>query len=285
MRATSAAEATPASTTTTTVRARAAPVPVRPIATTPIRRSIPNAAEICNGKDDDCDGQIDEGNVCGGGNPCVVGQSCTTGLPGQCAAGTSACPNGMNGAMVCVQNVQPSAETCNGFDDDCDGVVDDNCNGGAVKMCTVQFDWTFDSNAQYQPVSSVIGGVFAGWDPPSGAPQSHWMPSGAAATNANIQANAACVLTHVATNTWSCSLQVENGTPSLLFVMGIQNPASLTGMTWSYDSGSWPGGGYGSFIGTKTVHVNGIVQTPTLVDNFDGTPNTSNGLLSTISCP
>jgi hypothetical protein len=30
----------------------------------------------------------------------------------------------LNGAVECVQTVQPSAEVCNGLDDDCDGAVD-----------------------------------------------------------------------------------------------------------------------------------------------------------------
>jgi hypothetical protein len=78
------------------------------------------ASETCNGVDDDCDGQVDDG-VSG------TGGACSTGLPGVCATGTIACTAGK---LVCVGDAGPSLETCNGLDDDCDGLVDDGNPGG-----------------------------------------------------------------------------------------------------------------------------------------------------------
>jgi hypothetical protein len=76
--------------------------------------------EICDGTDNDCNGQIDDGNPGGG-------VACNTGLLGVCSAGTTACNNG---SVVCNQNVQPSAENCNdNLDNDCDGQVNDGCAG------------------------------------------------------------------------------------------------------------------------------------------------------------
>jgi hypothetical protein len=75
----------------------------------------PGATELCNGVDDNCDGQIDEGNPGGG-------QACATGQLGVCAAGTTACTSG---ALVCNRNTAPSAEVCDGLDNDCNGQVDD----------------------------------------------------------------------------------------------------------------------------------------------------------------
>ncbi len=82
--------------------------------------------EICNGQDDDCDGVADNGNPGGGA-------SCATGLPGACAQGSLACALG---GVVCVPAVQPGqqAETCNGQDDDCDGVIDNGFQVG--QTCT-----------------------------------------------------------------------------------------------------------------------------------------------------
>ncbi len=80
----------------------------------------PASNEVCDGLDNDCDGQTDEGNPDGGA-------ACMTGLPGVCAAGTEICTNG---ALLCTPNALGSPETCNGLDDNCDGQVDENNPGG-----------------------------------------------------------------------------------------------------------------------------------------------------------
>ncbi|RYE87757.1 MAG: hypothetical protein EOO75_14070, partial [Myxococcales bacterium] len=84
------------------------------------------SAEICDGKDNDCDGAVDDGDP-------QSGQACVSGLPGVCAAGTTSCAAG---ALTCVATVTPGskAEACNGLDDDCDGTVDEGFNLGAA--CT-----------------------------------------------------------------------------------------------------------------------------------------------------
>jgi hypothetical protein len=83
-------------------------------------QTTPSGAEVCNGLDDDCGGQVDEGDPGGGA-------SCSTGLPGVCGAGVMHC---QNGAVQCVATVAPGSqiEICNGVDDDCDGVVDEGFN-------------------------------------------------------------------------------------------------------------------------------------------------------------
>jgi hypothetical protein len=80
--------------------------------------------EICNGVDDDCDGMVDEDF--GGAVTCGVGA---------CLRTVSACVGGMTG--TCTPGA-PAAEVCNGIDDDCDGLVDEdlpalNCGVGACR--------------------------------------------------------------------------------------------------------------------------------------------------------
>ena len=84
----------------------------------------PNAAEVCNLIDDNCNRDTDEGNPGGG-------VACDTGLDGVCAAGATAC---MQGELICVQSEDRSPrETCDGEDNDCDGDVDEGNPGGGAR--------------------------------------------------------------------------------------------------------------------------------------------------------
>jgi len=67
--------------------------------------------EICNGKDDNCNGQTDEGIA-----PVPCGKDI-----GECTLGTASC---IGGALVCQGGIGPTPEICDGKDNDCDGIVD-----------------------------------------------------------------------------------------------------------------------------------------------------------------
>jgi hypothetical protein len=87
---------------------------------------IPPAAELCNGLDDDCDGEVDEGFGLGG--RCVRGQ-------GGCAAfGVTVCSP--DGATMCDAQPAGAPEVCDGLDNDCDGITDDGNPGGGVTCDT-----------------------------------------------------------------------------------------------------------------------------------------------------
>jgi Notch-like protein len=74
---------------------------------------VPGTAEICNGIDDDCNGAIDDGNP-GGGTACGSNV-------GTCKAGVEYC---IGGQLTCIGAIGPTAEICDGLDNDCDGTAD-----------------------------------------------------------------------------------------------------------------------------------------------------------------
>ena len=69
-------------------------------------------AEVCNGRDDDCDTAIDE----------ALTRNCGSDV-GECRRGTQTCRAGSWGG--CVGEITPVAESCNDRDDDCDGTTDE----------------------------------------------------------------------------------------------------------------------------------------------------------------
>jgi hypothetical protein len=75
------------------------------------------ASETCNGKDDDCNGAVDD---------ITAGAACDTHLQGICAEGSFVCRDGVE---YCQPAQESQTETCNGEDDDCDGMSDERAGG------------------------------------------------------------------------------------------------------------------------------------------------------------
>jgi hypothetical protein len=110
------------------------------------------AAELCDGKDNNCNGQYDE-NTTGTGN---LSRSCSLFHYGICAAGNEIC----NGADY-VGCPAPQTEICyNGINEDCDPTGDSTCRGDVIQ------DGCIDISDL-----SLVGSKFglrssdAGWDP------------------------------------------------------------------------------------------------------------------------
>jgi MYXO-CTERM domain-containing protein len=80
--------------------------------------------EVCNGKDDDCDGVIDNGTFPGVGDSCLCDglTQAQVDVGGDCKAGKKICRGALG--LVCEGCVLPRAEVCDGRDNDCDGTSD-----------------------------------------------------------------------------------------------------------------------------------------------------------------
>jgi len=88
-------------------------------------------AEICDGLDNDCNGVVDDGIGC----QCVPGSTRVCGSNiGECRFGQQTCTDQGIWGSVCIGSVGPSFEICgDGLDNDCNGVVDDNCSSTPAK--------------------------------------------------------------------------------------------------------------------------------------------------------
>ncbi len=112
----------------------------------------PAAADLCDGIDNNCDGV--ENPSC----TCVDGTSRACGAPdgmggfleeGACNSGRQLCVGGVY--TSCIGAVFPETETCNGVDDDCDGLVDD----GVTVSCYEDRD---GDTYGFGPAQAICGG-------------------------------------------------------------------------------------------------------------------------------
>ncbi|MBX3251279.1 MAG: putative metal-binding motif-containing protein, partial [Myxococcales bacterium] len=131
-------------------------------------RVNPAATELCMppGVDEDCDGAIDEGCDC----TFMGSRTCGPGAPhagvGVCRDGTQTC-SAAGTLSECVGGVFPTAEVCDGLDNDCDGRVDEgfpcqrnemvagttSCGRPGFRRCDASCNWLDDTF--YAPAETV----------------------------------------------------------------------------------------------------------------------------------
>ncbi|HVZ72011.1 MAG TPA: MopE-related protein [Polyangia bacterium] len=139
--------------------------------------------EVCDGIDNNCDGTVDEGfvfasdvNNCGGCNKrCFfpfANASCNSGVctQGACLDGYYDRDPNVPGCETACQKTNGGVEICDGLDNDCNGVVDDNpaastitCKSmgvcaGTKTVCMGQRGWVCNYPATYQELENTTMG-------------------------------------------------------------------------------------------------------------------------------
>ncbi len=247
----------------------------------------PGAKEICNGKDDDCDGVKDPKDA-GGCVPYFVDAD----IDGYGVSGVSQCQCGADGAFNATLSGDcndGNAQVNPGKVELCGNSVDDNCNGGTDEGCgpVCANGIAYDFNASSQGWTLASGWGLANWLTLYGGSALTWFTPGFGYASAPTGASA------------SIQLLVPNGLKTITIYATVQNV--LSDYCASYASGVCVQTGYvvdadATFsaslgvnkvsIGPYTTHLILDARKQQLVINVDPAMwNTTQTLAITVTTP
>ncbi len=135
------------------------------------------ATEVCNGKDDNCDGITDA--LPDGG--ALVEASCAN-TKGVCANAVRTCVGGAFGACDYGPQYESFERACDGLDNDCDGRVDVSRGIGPIASGVYQFDWALSDDGfrvLYLKGEISSGVMYQRYD-------RNWNPIGVTVNRANV---------------------------------------------------------------------------------------------------
>jgi len=104
--------------------------------------------EICDGYDNDCNGLVDEGDVCHGCTPSKE----------VCDDKDNDCDHLVDEDNVCGTECEPSEEVCDGADNNCNGTIDEGCScveGSPQRVCG------YDEGICRKGIQTCEGGVWS----------------------------------------------------------------------------------------------------------------------------
>jgi hypothetical protein len=218
------------------------------------------SGEACNGLDDDCNGKTDDGLgtiSCGLGNCAQTVAACVNGTLGVCRAGTPAL-----------------TDACDGKDNDCNGAVDELCDGFCVHVAPNGDDQ--GTGTTLRPFRSIQAAIdFAAGAPTR--PKNVCVAGGVSCFETNIymttdngaitMANGVSVYGNYEAFTWSRCPFGTTGLPNLTVTIaaraaaGVTFPATVTTATTLDGVHVMRFGGGGVGVGTTTgIAVSGAKQ-------------------------